>query len=74
MSNEPSQWLKPPIQVTLQNPIQKKVYPEGAAVAATTRIANFNESKTPNVNIYSDSGSSAKRTKDWACFIKGRNK
>ena len=54
MSNERAPWLEPPIQVIIQNPIQKKVYPEGAAIEATKRIACLNESRTSTINIYTD--------------------
>ena len=43
-SKERAPWLEPPIQVIIQNPIQKKVDPEGAAIEATERIACLNES------------------------------
>ena len=38
----------------IQNPIKKKVDLEKEAIAATIRIANFNESNTPTLNIYID--------------------
>jgi len=39
------------------NTIRKKVYPGGAAITATSRITNFNESHTPTINIYTDPSS-----------------
>jgi len=54
----------------LQNPIQNKVYPEGAAIEATTRIANL--------DIYTDvssqdPNSQTNGTTAWACFIKEKD-
>ena len=51
-SNEPAPWLETPIQVNIQNRIQKKVDSEGAGIEVTKIIANLNESRTPTVNIY----------------------
>jgi len=56
-SNEPAPWLERPIQLIIQNTIQKKVDPEGAAIDATNSIAYLNESRTPTVNIYTDASS-----------------
>jgi len=66
MANEPAPWLEAPIQVNRQNSIQKKVDPEVAAEAVTTRMSNFDESNRPTVNIYTQ----ANGTTSWACFIK----
>ena len=70
MSNERAPWLEPPIQVIIQNPIQKKVDPEGAA---TNRISYLNESRTPTINIYTDASFQDNRTTAWAYFIKEKD-
>jgi len=73
MSNERATWLEPPIQVIIQNPIQKKIDPEGAAIEATNRTADLNESRTPTINIYTDVISQDNGTTAWACFIKEKD-
>jgi len=60
MSNEHAPWLEKPIQVIIQNPTQKKVDPEGAAIEATNRLAYLNES------IYTDASSQDNGTTAWA--------
>ena len=72
-SKECAPWLEPPIQVIIQNPIQKKVDPEGAAIEATKRIACLNESRTSTINIYTDASSQDNGTTAWACFIKEKD-
>jgi len=58
--------LEPPIQVIVQNPIQKtkqkSVDPQGAAIEATTRMANLNKSRIPSINIYTNASSQANTT------------
>ena len=73
MSNERAPWLEPPIQIIIQNPIQKKVDPEGAAIEATNRIAYLNDSRTPTINIYTEASSQDNGTTAWACFIKEKD-
>ena len=69
MSDEPAPWLKPPIRVIIRNLIQKKVDPEGAAIAATTRIANVNESNTASISIYTyGSSQNSKRNHNLGMF------
>jgi len=58
----------------MQNPSQKKVDSEGAEIVVITRIANFNESNTPTINIYIGAVSQANETTAWACFIKVTDK
>ena len=70
MTNESAPWLESPIPIIIQNPTQKKVGTEGAAIVATTRSANFNESNTPTINIYTNVSSQANRTIAWQYFIK----
>ena len=65
MSNKPLPWLDPPIQVIIQNPIQKRVDPKGATI-------NLNKCSTLTINIYTDASSQANGTTAWACFIKER--
>ena len=72
-SNEPAPWLEPPIQVIIQNPTQKNVDPEGAAIETTNRIAYLNESRTPPINIYTDNSSQTNGRTVWACFIKEKD-
>ena len=72
-SNEPVPWLEPPTQVIIQNHIQKKVDPEGAAIEASNIIAYLKESRTPTINIYTDASSQDNGTTAWACFIKEKD-
>ena len=57
----------------MQHTIEKKVDPEGAAVAATIIIANFSESNRSTVNIYTDASSQANITLAWTCFVTETN-
>ena len=70
MSKAGAAWLEPPIQVIIQNPIQKKADPEGATIETTNIIAYLNESRTPTINIYTDASSQDNETTAWTCFIK----
>ena len=69
-SKEHVPWIKPLIYVIIQNPTQRRVDPEGAAVVATTRMANFTESKTTIIDIYTNASSDTNGTTIWAYFIK----
>ena len=74
-SNEPAPWLEPPIQVIIQNPIQKKVDTEGVAIEATNRIAYLNESRTPTINIYANASTPVpKLTEPQPGLLHQRNK
>ena len=55
--NQRAPWLEPPIQVIIQNPIQKKVDPEGAAIEATNIIVHLIESRPQTIHINTDASS-----------------
>ena len=61
-------YAAPPIQVIIQNYTQRIVDPKGAAMPATTRIANFNETSKPTINIYTDASSLSKRNHSLGMF------
>jgi len=55
--------------------LETRVDFERAAITATTRISNFNESNIPTLNIYTDASFQANKTTPCEYFIKeGWNK
>ena len=58
----------------MHNPIQTKGGPEGAAIAGTTRITNFNKTDTPTLSIYTDASSRVNGTHSGHVSLKNISK